>query len=57
VEAGADIYVRAEALCSLIAIEGARSLRPWLETLSRDAPFNVRDIAGQALAGQQPDNP
>ena len=56
-EAGADIYVRAEALRSLIAIEGARSLRPWLETLSRDAPFNVRDIADQALTRQQPDNP
>ncbi len=56
-EAGADIYIRAEALRSLIAIEGAESLRPWLETMSRDAPFNVRGIAGQALAGQQPDDP
>jgi len=49
-DAGADIYVRAEAVRSLIAIQGAESLRPWLETLARDAPLNVRSIASQALA-------
>jgi HEAT repeats len=49
VEAGADIYLRAEALRSLIAIEGAERLSPWLDTLRRDAPFNVRDIARKAL--------
>jgi HEAT repeat protein len=54
-EAGADIYVRAEALRSLIAIEGAESLRPWLTGLSRDAPFNVRDIARRALQEQRPE--
>jgi hypothetical protein len=55
-EAGADVYVRAEALRSLIAIEGAGSLRRWLETLSRDAPYAVRDIAREAL-GEQPPSP
>ncbi len=52
VEAGTDIYIRAEALRSLIAIEGVEPLRPWLDALSRDAPFNVRGIARGALAGQ-----
>lgn len=50
-EAGADIYLRAEALRSLIVIEGAGPLRPWLERLGRDAPVILRDIARQALAG------
>ena len=54
--AGADIYLRAEALRSLIAIEGAAPLRPLLEELARDAPFNVRDIARRALRNQQPAN-
>jgi HEAT repeat protein len=49
VEAGADVYLRAEALRSLIAIEGADALRPWLEQLSREAPFSVRGIARKAL--------
>lgn len=49
VEAGRDIYIRAEALRSLIAIEGVESLRRWLDALSRDAPFNVRGIARDAL--------
>lgn len=48
-ETGADIYLRAEALRSLIAIEGAGPLRPWLEQLGRDAPVTLRDIARQAL--------
>jgi HEAT repeat protein len=49
VEAGSDIYIRAEALRSLIAIEGVESLRLWLNALSRDAPFNVRGIAREEL--------
>ena len=44
-----DVYLRAEALRSLIAIEGAEALRPWLEQLSRDAPLMIRDIARKAL--------
>ena len=52
VEAGPDILLRAEALRSLIVIEGVEPLRPWLEALSRDAPFNVRAIAQEALAGR-----
>ena len=52
-EAGTDIYLRAQALRSLIAIEGRESLRLWLDALSRDAPFNVRNIAREALDGQQ----
>jgi len=52
VEAGSDIYIRGEALRSLIAIEGVESLRLWLDALSRDAPFNVRGIAREALDGQ-----
>ena len=51
--AGADVYLRAEALRSLIAIEGAEALRPWLEQLSRDAPLMMRDIARKAL-GEPP---
>jgi HEAT repeat protein len=53
-EDGTDIYIRAEALRSLIAIEGAEALRPWLKALSRDSPFNVRDIAREALGAQRP---
>jgi hypothetical protein len=56
VETGIDIYVRAEALRSLIAIEGVGPLRPWLEELSRVPPVNVRDIARRALAGQEGDS-
>jgi hypothetical protein len=48
-QAGRDIYLRAEALQSLIVIEGAQALRPWLDELSRVGPFNVRAIARQAL--------
>jgi hypothetical protein len=59
-EAGPDIYLRAAALRSLIAIEeangsmGVESLRPWLDTLSRHAPLNVRGIAREALDGRLP---
>jgi len=48
-ESGHDVYLRAAALRSLIAIEGAEALRPWLDELSRVAPFTVRAIARQAL--------
>jgi HEAT repeat protein len=48
-KSGKDVYLRAAALRSLIDIEGARPLRPWLERLSRDAPFNLRNIALRAL--------
>lgn len=46
---GKDIYLRAEALRSLVAIEGAEALRPWLEQLSIAGPSNVRAIAREAL--------
>lgn len=49
VEAGADVYLRAEALRSLIAIEGVERLSPRLDALRRDAPLNMRDIARKAL--------
>jgi HEAT repeat protein len=48
-ESGKDVYLRAAALRSLIDIEEAGTLRPWLERLSRDAPFSLRDIAMRAL--------
>lgn len=51
VEAGNDIYLRAAALRSLIAIEGVEPLRPWLDELSRIPPFTVRDIARRAMEG------
>ncbi len=51
VETGDDIFVRAAALRSLIAIEGVEPLRPLLRRLSQAgaAPVNVRAIARQAL--------
>lgn len=48
-QGGKDIFLRAEALRSLIVIEGAEALRPWLDELSIVGPFNVRAIARQAL--------
>jgi HEAT repeat protein len=51
VEAGSDIYLQAEALRSLIAIEGTEPLRSWLDGLRKEAPFNVRAIAREALDG------
>jgi hypothetical protein len=57
VQTGPDIYLRAEALRSLIAIEGAQSLHSWLETLSRHAPLTVRSIAQRALDGPPGDHP
>jgi hypothetical protein len=56
VEAGNDIFLRAQALRSLIAIEGVEPLRPWLERLSHVPPINVREVARQALAEQADDN-
>ncbi len=50
-EGGKDIYVRAAALESLLAIEDAEALRPWLDELSRVGSFNVRAIAKRALDG------
>jgi HEAT repeat protein len=50
-ESGPDIYLRAEALRSLLAIEGVEPLRRWLEGLSQAAPFSIRDIAREALNG------
>lgn len=52
VEASGDIFLRAEALRSLIAIEGVEPLRSWLAKLARVPPVNVQDIARQALEGQ-----
>lgn len=52
VETGPDIYVRAESLRSLLMIEGVPPLRPWLESLMAEAPFNVKDIARSALEGR-----
>jgi HEAT repeat protein len=51
VEAGPDVFLRAEALLSLIAITGPDVLRPWLERLSRVGPLRVREIAQEALGG------
>jgi hypothetical protein len=41
--------VRDAALRSVLAIEDARLLGPWLEQLARSAPFTVRTTAQQAL--------
>lgn len=48
VESVADIQVRAEALLSLIAIEGPEA-RPWLAELSRAHPLSVAEPAGQHI--------
>ncbi|MGH3305239.1 MAG: HEAT repeat domain-containing protein [Streptosporangiaceae bacterium] len=53
VEAGADVYLRAEALLSVIAISGPDSLRPWLVRLSQSGPLRVREIAREALGGSR----
>ena len=57
VDAGADIFVREEALRSLIAIEGVEPLRPWLDALSHDSPDSIRRIAREALDGYLPGDP
>jgi len=56
VKAGNDVYLRAAALRSLIAIEGAEPLRSWLGELSRVPPFTVRDVARRALEGTTGDD-
>ncbi|MBO0824438.1 MAG: HEAT repeat domain-containing protein [Actinobacteria bacterium] len=56
-ESGLDIYLRAEALRSVIAIEGADTLGLWLQELSRSGPMNVRAIARQALESTGPADP
>jgi hypothetical protein len=48
-EAGKDIYLREAALRSVLAIGGADAIWRWLNELSGSAPFNVRDVARQAL--------
>lgn len=55
VKAGKDVYLRAAALRSLIAIEGIEPLRPWLDQLSHVPPVTVRDIARRALEGTADD--
>ena len=57
VTAGKDVYLRAAALRSLITIEGAGPLRPWLDGLSRSAPVQLRDIARRALEAEAQDYP
>jgi len=49
VESAADIDVRAEALLSLIAIEGPEA-RPWLEELSRAHPLPAGQHPAERLA-------
>jgi hypothetical protein len=44
-----DPFLAAEALRSLIAIDGVERLRPWLEQLADRAPFMVRAVAQGAL--------
>jgi hypothetical protein len=46
-----DPYVAAEALRSIIAIEGAGTLKPWLEELAEHAGFLVASVAREGLAG------
>ena len=53
VDAGADVYLRAEALRSLLVIAGPEPLGTWLEQLSREGPLAVRDIAREALHGMR----
>jgi hypothetical protein len=57
VEDGNAVYLRAAALCSLIAIEGVEPLHPWLDELSRVAPVTVREVARRAMEGAAGDNP
>jgi len=53
---GNDIFLREEALRSLIAIEGIEPLRSWLEEVSRVLPVVLRDMARRSLMGQDGDN-
>lgn len=47
-----DPFVAAEALRSLVAIEGVEPLRGWLEQLASAAPFLVRYVATEVLGCQ-----
>lgn len=48
--AARDPFLAAEALRSLVAIDGAGRWQAWLQELAADAPFMVRDVARRALA-------
>jgi hypothetical protein len=51
--AGRDPFLAAEALRSLIAIDGVERWRPWLEQLAaEDVSFMVSDVARRALHPQ-----
>ena len=50
VETRADIFLREEALRSLLAIVGVEALRPWLEEMSCGDSFTVRLMAQEALS-------
>jgi len=56
IESAADIGLRAEALLSLISLEGPQA-RPWLEELSRAHPLPVGDCARQRLAERAASSP
>jgi hypothetical protein len=45
-----DPYLAAEALHSLITIEGVEQLRPWLQELAERAPFMVSGVAARSSA-------
>lgn len=47
-----DPFVAAEALRSLVALEGSETLRGWLHHLAATAPFLVREVATEALEGE-----
>lgn len=49
VEKGRDPYLAAEALRSLVLIEGSERVRSWLEPLAETAPLLVREAAREAF--------
>lgn len=51
---GADPFLAAEALRSLIKIDGAEAIRGLLEELSGSEPFMVAEVAKRALAELPP---
>jgi hypothetical protein len=48
-----DPFLAAEALRSLLAIDGVTRWRAWLQELATHAPFMVRDVAQRALGPQR----
>ena len=48
---GADPFLAAQALRSLLAIEDTTVLRPLLDELASNGPFMVAEIAAAALRG------